>query len=71
MSHPALLRRLGVSLGVSEERLNADLEQEASRYRGRLLALCGSRSHAEGLGAIGNGNGYLVLFECRSLRTMT
>ena len=63
-SHPALLRRLAISLGVAE----CDIElanpiPETDEYLKRLFALCRNRSYVEGLAAIGYGNEYLVLFE--------
>lgn len=63
-SHPRLLRKLALSLGVEEHEIDhADPLPETSDYLDQLFALCRSRTYIEGLAAIGYGNEYLVLFE--------
>ena len=63
-SHPQLLRNLIRGLGGTEEELAKNKQNQGTKYYlDRLYEICLNRSFLEGLGAIGHGNEYLVIYE--------
>jgi pyrroloquinoline quinone (PQQ) biosynthesis protein C len=68
-SHPNLLRKLAMELGVEDERLRgATPLNETTQYLNQLFELCEDPNYLCGLAAIGFGNEFLVLFEYPPLR---
>ncbi|MBI1969374.1 iron-containing redox enzyme family protein [Candidatus Woesearchaeota archaeon] len=63
-SHPNLLRKLIKALGGTQEELTSNRQNSGTRdYLDRLFRICREGTFLEGLGAIGHGNEFLVIYE--------